>query len=586
MSLLPRGLPYRLFERTFKIYVNCAWRNSDGLSRRLEQEVGNNLPAGVGKYPTCLLNWAVGFGFIMIMRKTILAAAIGQCCFALATQAVHLNITRIGEGTVNPNVGVYSYFWGQKITITATPADGWVVDHWEGDITGTGSSKTLYLFSDKRVTVVFQPQVATPANALVRYVGELDNNYSWSLYDFDVHFGWNKHTIRMHSQQWRSTNEVDRALWEHDLGIIEPWFADHRCLLLVNGGSNDSGPPQEVDSTLASVAILYGVSYAQLDDVPNQPLYFADEVNNARSEDEILAYSLDKYLLTGDFRWPVHVAMVKSVVRAMDTVQKRLPYMRDFLVAGGSKRGWTTYLTAAVDPRVAAMVPASIDIPNFAENTRHHFEAYGFYSPAVHDYVDFNLFCRVNTPEGQDLLQIIDPFSYFPKYTMPKLLLNSAGDQFFLPDSSRFYYASLPGPKWLRYTVNTDHSQIQDPTALTTVLQWANKTLDGAPLPQFSWSFEPDGAIRVQTSTPPHAVNLWQAHNPTARDFRLESIGPAWTGSPLSDQGGGVYVGFVPQPAQGWSAFLVELDFGEGLILSTEVRITPDTLPFEGQACQ
>jgi PhoPQ-activated pathogenicity-related protein len=520
------------------------------------------------------------------MQKAFLAGTICQCCLALSTHAVRLNVTRIGEGAISPNVGVSSYSWGKKITITATPAAGWAVDHWEGDLTGTGSSKDLYLFGDKRVTVVFQPQVATPGNALVRYVGKFDNNYAWSLYDYDRHFGWNKHTIRMRAQQWRNASEVDRPLWEHDVGIIEPWFADKNCALLINGGSNDSEPPEEVDSELAALAFLYGSSYAQVDQVPNQPLFFADEVNNARSEDEILAYSLNKYLVTGDFTWPVHLAMTKSVVRAMDTIQKRLPYIQDFLVAGGSKRGWTTYLVAAVDPRVHATALLSIDIPNFAENTRHHFEAYGFYSPAVQDYADFDLFCRVNTPQGLDLLQIIDPLSYFSKYTMPKLVLNSAGDQFFLPDSSRFYYASLPGPKWLRYTVNTDHMQIQDPTAITTVLQWGKKVLDGEALPQFSWSFETDGSIRVQTSTTPQAVRLWQAHNPNARDFRLENIGPAWTSSPLSDQGGGVYVGFVPQPAQGWSAFLVELDFGDGILLSTEVAITPDTLPFEGQACQ
>jgi PhoPQ-activated pathogenicity-related protein len=121
---------------------------------------------------------------------------------------------------------------------------------------------------------------------------------------------------------------------------------------------------------------------------------------------------------------------------------------------------------------------------------------------------------------------------------------------------------------------------------IPTVLQWANKILDGDPLPRFSWTFEPDGSIRVQTDTAPKAVRQWQAHNPNARDFRLESIGPAWTSSPLSSQGNGVYVGFVPQPSQGWSAFLVELDFGNGILLSTEVAITPDTLPFAGQACQ
>ncbi len=521
-----------------------------------------------------------------VIGKAILAMALWQGCSAFSALAVVLNLTRLGEGTITPDVGVHSYSAGKHVTITATPATGWVVDHWEGDLTGTGESQTAILFSDKRVTVVFRPMEATPANALVRYVGQLDTNYKWSLYDFDTHFGWNKHTIRMQSQQWRSSSEVDRPLWTHDVGIIQPWFADNRCALFINGGSNRSGPPQEVESALATVAIFYGIHYAQLDQIPNEPLFFSDEVNNARTEDEILAYSLDKYLLTGDFTWPVHLAMTKSAVRAMDTVQERLPHIKDFFVLGGSKRGWTTYLVAAVDPRVAAMAPISIDIPNFAENTRHHFEAYGFFAPAVQDYVAYDLFCRVNTPRGLELLQIIDPLSYFPKYTTPKLVINSAGDQFFLPDSSRFYYSNLPGPKWLRYTVNTDHAQVEDPTVITTVLQWANKVLDGDRLPQFSWTFEADGSIRVQTVTTPNGVKLWQAHNPNARDFRLESIGPAWTSSTLSSPGGGVYVGFVPPPDQGWTAFLVELDFGDGIFLTTEVAITPDTLPFAGQACR
>lgn len=519
------------------------------------------------------------------MRKVLLVAAICQGSIALCAHAARLSTTHIGEGTINPNVGVYSYSSGERVTITATPAAGWVVDHWEGDLTGTGFSKTLVMSGDKRVTVVFRPQVATPANALARYVGQLDNTYRWELHDYDQHFGWNSHTITMRSHRWRNTNEVNRAVWEHDLSIVEPWFADNECALLINGGSNDSDPPEGVNSEFAAIAFLYGVTYAEVDDVPNQPLFFADEVNNSRSEEELLAYSLDKYLTTGDFKWPIHLAMAKSVVRAMDTIQKRLPYLQDFLVAGGSKRGWTAYLVAAVDPRVDALAPLSIDIPNFEANTRHHFEAYGFYTPAVRDYVAYDLFCRVNTPRGQELLQMIDPFSYFAKYTMPKLLLNSAGDQFFLPDSSRFYYASLPGPKWLRYSANTDHTQLQDLTVIPTVLQWADKVLDSDPLPQFSWRFEPNGSIRVQTVTRPSAVRLWQAHNPRARDFRLESIGAAWTDSPLSDQGGGAYIGFVPKPAQGWSAFFVDLDFGDGIILSTEVAITPNTLPFAGQAC-
>src|SRR5436305_6752501 len=62
------------------------------------------------------------------MKRAFLAAAICQCCVALSVHAVRLNMTRIGEGAITPDVGVYSYSWAKKVTITATPDDGWVVD--------------------------------------------------------------------------------------------------------------------------------------------------------------------------------------------------------------------------------------------------------------------------------------------------------------------------------------------------------------------------------------------------------------------------------------------------------------------------
>jgi len=50
---------------------------------------------------------------------------------------------------------------------------------------------------------------------------------------------------------------------------------------------------------------------------------------------------------------------------------------------------------------------------------------------------------------------------------------------------------------------------------------------------------------------PPTKVVLWQATNPQARDFRLETIGPAWTSQPLTGQNG-IYDVSMPAPAQGW----------------------------------
>ena len=41
------------------------------------------------------------------------------------------------------------------------------------------------------------------------------------------------------------------------------------------------------------------------------------------------------------------------------------------------------------------------------------------------------------------LIRIEDPYSYRYRLTMPKFIVNAAGDQYFLPDSSQFYFAGL-----------------------------------------------------------------------------------------------------------------------------------------------
>jgi len=453
------------------------------------------------------------------------------------------------------------------------------------------------------------------ATALDDYVAKPDASYAYVYTDTRHGVGYSVHVFTMSSQQWRSPEEVDRVLWEHELLITVPWIThsgnQNTAFLLVNGGGNNSEPGTENDELLGVLASVMGSVVAMISQIPNQPLYFADETSS-RTEDEILAYGMDKYLATGDPEWLAHLAMTKAVVRAMDTVQAfaaspgstlpEPPRIDDFIVAGGSKRGWTTWLTAAVEAqkgsesRIRAILPASIDLLNLDDQFTHHWDAYGFYAPAVQDYVDFDLPCRASTSEGQAMLALIDPYEYRDRLTMPKLVLNSAGDQFFLPDSSQFYYADLLGPKKLRYTFNTDHSQGQDLTSIILpTLSWLSDVLDDGQGPQFSWSFEPDGSIRVQTYTEPKGVRLWQATNPDARDFRLETIGSAWSSTKLQDSGNGVYIGTVNAPAQGWTAFAVELTFpGSTLIptplesdqiFTTDVRITPAILPYRGTGC-
>jgi PhoPQ-activated pathogenicity-related protein len=282
--------------------------------------------------------------------------------------------------------------------------------------------------------------------------------------------------------------------------------------------------------------------------------------------------------------------MAKSAIRAMDTIQKHLSSLdtgaldiKGFVVSGGSKRGWTTWLTAAVDKRVVAIAPAVIDVLNMDEQMKHHYAAYGFYSSAIEDYENLDVFETLFTPEGQTLIKIVDPYEYRDRYArLPKFMINSSGDQFFLPDSSQFYYADLPGEKHIRYVPNTDHG-LGGSDAIQSLLVFFQSILKDSPRPNFTWAVESD-AIEVATDTTPSEVKLWQATNTEARDFRKETIGPVWKSSPLQKQGSGKYVAKVAEPSKGWTAFFVELTFDSGFAFphkfTTQVKVIPDVLPF------
>ena len=442
------------------------------------------------------------------------------------------------------------------------------------------------------VLVFTMVQVAS-GTALDDYVAAPDANYTYHLESTIPGIGYTAYVLDMNSQGWRSSAEVNRTVWQHWLTIVKPHTASgNTALLFINGGSNGGSPPDSVDMIMSYVALTANTVVADLRMVPNQPLTFTDD-GQPRSEDEIISYTFDKYLTTGDANWPLLLPMVKSAVRAMDTVNSYVlditggaVDVNEFLVSGASKRGWTTWLTAAVDSRVIAIVPAVIDVLNLDVQMRHHFSADGFYSDAIHDYVDMNIFDRLDDPNGQALLQIVDPYEYRQRYgSLPKYGINSSGDQFFVSDSAQFYFHDLPDPnnRYLRYMPNTDHDLETD--AYFSLLVFYQSVLAGSPRPQLSWTVQQDGSIVVDTKDTPTQVKLWQATNATTRDFRLETIGAVWTSSTLTDQGGGVYIAEVNEPPAGWTAFFVELFYdSNGLAydykFTTEINVVPYYLPF------
>ena len=432
---------------------------------------------------------------------------------------------------------------------------------------------------------------AAGETALDRYVAKPDPTYSWSIARETEKAGLRQVVIQLRSQTWRTPEQVDRVVWEHWLVVVVPPKPTSKtAFLFIGGGRNKSEPPAGADELTLRVAAETGTVAVELPNVPNQPLIFNKD-GKGRTEDDLIAYTWDQFLKTGDETWPARLPMVKSAVRAMDCIQELSrgehgwgSPIEKFVVAGGSKRGWTTWCTAAVDRRVEAAIPIVIDVLNVAESMKHHVEAYGFYSLAVGDYYRHGIMQRTRDARTKLLYEIEDPYSYRDRMKMPKLVMNASGDEFFCPDSSQFYWNELPGEKLLRYVPNSGHS-LKGTDAGDTIVAFYSAILNNKPRPKYSWTFEKDGSIRVTAEGATGAV-VWHATNPAARDFRFPVIGKAYSSEPLKAQEGGVFVAKVDPPAKGWTAFYVELTYDVGakspLKVSTAVRVVPETLPHAG----
>jgi PhoPQ-activated pathogenicity-related protein len=444
--------------------------------------------------------------------------------------------------------------------------------------------------------VAWLPAADEPAKrgetALDRYIAKPDDSFSWNVAATFPGDDYTIFVIDLKSQTWRTTPDVDRSQWQHWLVVVRPReIRSDTGFLFITGGRNGSEPPKSADPLIVALATATGTVAAELRQVPNQPLRF-DGDGVPRVEDDLIAYTWNKFMTTGDETWPARLPMVKSAVRAMDALQAFSAgdefgrnKIERFVVSGGSKRGWTTWVTGAVDRRVTAIAPLVIDVLNVRVSMQHHHDAYGFWAPAVGDYVRHKITDRQDAPEYAALLAIEDPYSYRERLTMPKYIVNASGDQYFLPDSSQFYFDSLPGEKYLRYVPNADHS-LRGSDARESLAAFYEMILSGKPRPKFSWTFESDGSIRVSAKDRPSSVHLWQATNAKARDFRLESIGQAFKSQPLEEENG-TYVGRVEPPTDGWTAYFIELTFDTGVKnpwkATTAVRVIPDVLPYKSK---
>lgn len=414
---------------------------------------------------------------------------------------------------------------------------------------------------------------ATARAGLQEYVQKPDPSFTWKLVEKKETPQGTVYDLQLTSQTWQDIP------WKHQLQVYQPRdVKPQSTMFLWNTGGNANAGNQLFAFELAKrgrapVAFLYNV--------PNQPLL------GNKKEDALIAETFVRYLETKDENWPLLFPMVKSVVRAMDALQAFSKEewgkpVEKFIVSGGSKRGWTSWLTGATgDPRVKAIAPLVIDTLNMKLQGEHQLASFGKYSDMIHDYTERGLLPMPDTKEAYRLWSMVDPWAYREKLTLPKLIINGNNDPYWTTDALNLYWNDLLGDKWVLYVPNAGHNlQQKDKPLLEQAAYAANGlgafirhyTYDN-PMPRLKWKHDDvDGKLRItaEASEGLKGARLWVAEAPT-RDFRQAR----WVEKPATVEGGKV-VGLVDPPKEGCLAFFAELDFEmEDLPyhLSTQVRI-------------
>lgn len=373
--------------------------------------------------------------------------------------------------------------------------------------------------------------------ALDRYVAKPDAAYRWEILGRHKTAGGTVFDVELTSQKWKD------ILWKHQLLVCVPEgdYARDTALLFIVGGSNGSRVALEETVVGLLLARLAKAPCAVLRQVPNQPLL------GGHKEDSLIAETFVKYMTGGDEEWPLLLPMVKSAVRAMDATQEilaqeQLAQVQKFVVTGASKRGWTTWLTAAVDKRVRAIAPLVIDTLNFYKQLPNQLRIWGRYSEQIRDYTERGLTEQLQTPRGRRLTRIVDPFSYRNRYTIPKLIVNGTNDRYWVLDALNNYWDELPEPKYALYLPNAGHGLEQHRDyAVTAVAALVRHVATGKPLPRLTWQFtyeEPELRLTVSADQPILRATLWSAFV-EGLDFReavwspraMEQQGDVWVGS-------------------------------------------------------
>ena len=424
------------------------------------------------------------------------------------------------------------------------------------------------------------------------YIESTKNEFSYDIQEVIYEENWTGYHIKMISGEWLDSKKVDQVEWWHYVDIIIPkQTTSSTGIMFIDGGEKSEDyfrlDAQSIQNAIKTEAVIVNVS-----NIPFQPLNFLSSEQDSFEEDDLIAFAWNKFLKQGakqkDVEWLPRFPMTRAIVRAMDLAQEIVLQndivVKDFVVSGASKRGWTAWTTAAVDSRVKAVVPMVIDMLNLVPSFENHYRSYGEFSPAVQEYVNYNIQDWLGTEEFKVLMSYIEPFSFIDKFTMPKYIINAGSDEFFSTDSWRFYYDKLPGEKIIRYVPNKNHSL--DGRYLTEdLVSYFYRVINDIEIPSLSWNLSDNKLIAELDYDGDYNVSVWTAKNDNGRDFRLWEEGELWEETSIGKLANNKYELNVSSNLKGYKATMIEFTIDPKsefpLIISTGPFVFPEKYPFD-----
>lgn len=441
------------------------------------------------------------------------------------------------------------------------------------------------------------------------------------------------HILRMTSQTWLRGVST-KPKWVHHVVLVEPEN-------LVKGGPKSgwaslilgdtmlvseqmlAAQPDANMKVAMGLATRLGALSAVLYGVPNEFNMFSDDPmhQGVLLQEEEKAYSWMHVIdHPNKPEFMVELPNVKSVVRGMDVLQNYtagLPAgaISSFAVSGFSKRGMATWMTAAVDSRVKAILPGAMPL-HIHSMIKDLYRSYGNAPIATIPYFFRDLFGHLDDSSAVYLFKTIDAFNYMEKLSVPKFVMMTGSDDFMLVDATRPWLHKIPGETYFLMKPNREHlMQMSVIDFLPPSAAFLEGIMTNQSTPQVAWNIsEDEGTITAHVGGEhvPHTVRLWTARTCKAhgrRDFRMLSNDPpatcvqcgiplpagcwnmvnSWNSVPIKPSAPHGRTWVVTQDAPTDNTYLAyyidfvfegpESNFHEPWHLSTEVAILPKGFP-------